>query len=165
MRSLRLQDNSVLELPHTMVMGILNANRDSFFDKSRVPTLEEALDRADRMIQDGAEILDIGGESTRPGSDPITTEEEQRRVLPLIKALKERHPDVLLSLDTYHLDTAEKALEAGIDILNDITALRSNKNMADLVAHYQVPVILMHMQGEPKVCSDAPITIYGGRGL
>ena len=120
------------------IMGILNATPDSFFGESRVPLLENAMNKAAEMIKEGAEILDIGGESTCPGCDPVTPEEEVERILPLIQNLRKNFPGILISVDTYHASTAAKAFEYGADILNDISALNEDKNIADVATTYHV---------------------------
>ncbi|MCX7028693.1 MAG: dihydropteroate synthase [Spirochaetes bacterium] len=140
----------------TYVMGILNCTPDSFHAGSRLPTLGEALLAADSMIQAGADILDVGGESTRPGSDPVPVEEEIRRVVPVIEAIRAAG-DTMISVDTRNRETAERALDAGADIVNDISALSRDLFMARLVAERGVPVVLMHMRGTPKTMQDEAI--------
>lgn len=129
---------------------------DSFYSGSRAFGTEKAMERAEKLISEGAAFLDIGGESTRPGSAPVTPEEEQERVCPVIHAIKERYPDILLSVDTYHAATAQKACEAGVDIINDISALTFDPDMVHVVAENQVPVILMHINGRPDHMQDNP---------
>lgn len=148
--NLLLKDDKILEFKNIKIMGILNTTPDSFYSDSRVTELEEGLKRAEKMIADGAEILDIGGESTRPGSDPVSSEEEIQRIVPLIKAIRESFPHILISVDTYHASTAEEAFKAGADILNDISALNADPKMVDVALKYEVPVVLMHMKGLPK---------------
>lgn len=152
---LRLRDDRILTFPPMKVMGILNLTPDSFYARSRVPSHEEAVLRAKKMIEDGAEILDIGGESSRPGSDPVSPEEEISRIVPVIRELKRAFPETLLSVDTYHSATIEAALTAGADIANDITAL-ADPAYAKIVSEAGAPVILMHMQGEPKTMQENP---------
>ena len=108
------------------------------------------MERAGKMLEQGASVLDIGGESTRPGSDAVEAGEEQQRVVPVIKALKERYPACVISIDTYRAATAEAALSAGADIINDVTAMEGDAAMADLVVKSKAPIILMHMRGTPK---------------
>lgn len=153
---LLLKDDRILKFPKTKIMGILNTTPDSFYSESRLPDLKKAMIKAEKMISDGAEILDIGGESTRPGSDPVTPEEEAERVIPLIKGIRERFPEILISVDTYHASTAKKAFENGADILNDISALKGDAEMVAVAASYHVPVILMHMRGVPKHMQENP---------
>ena len=131
-------------------MGILNVTPDSFYEGSRVPAMEELVERAGRMLAAGAGVLDIGGESTRPGSDSVDGEEERRRVVPAIAALRKAYPDAVISIDTYRADTAEAAIAAGADIINDISAMEADPRMADVVVATKAPIILMHMRGTPK---------------
>ncbi len=145
-----LADGRVLTYEKLCVMGILNITPDSFYAGSRVPRLQTVLERAGKMLADGAGILDIGGESTRPGSDSVDGEEERRRVLPVIEALRKEYPKAVLSVDTYRADTAEAALAAGADIINDISAMEADARMADVVEKSKAPIILMHMRGTPK---------------
>ena len=152
---LRLRDDRVLTFPPMKVMGILNLTPDSFYARSRIPSHEEAVLRAKKMIEDGAEILDIGGESSRPGSDPVSPDEEIRRIVPVIRELKRAFPETLLSVDTYHSATIEAALTVGADIANDITAL-ADPAYAKIVSEAGAPVILMHMQGKPKTMQENP---------
>ncbi len=127
-------------------MGILNVTPDSFSDGGQHNTLEAALTHAQKLIDEGADIIDIGGESTRPGAEPITVEEEQRRLLPILRALREKHPTLRISVDTRNPSTARAALEAGADIINDITGL-TNPDMLQLCAEQPCGIVLMHMKG------------------
>ena len=145
-----LADGRVLTYDKMCVMGILNITPDSFYEGSRVSALADVVARAGQMLEQGAQVLDIGGESTRPGSDSVDGEEERRRVLPVIEALRREYPEAVLSVDTYRADTAEAALEAGADIINDISAMEADKNMLDVVVRSKAPIILMHMRGTPK---------------
>ncbi len=139
----------------TLVMGIVNVTPDSFSDGGRFLGREAAIDHGNRLLDEGADILDIGGESTRPGSDPVPVEEELRRVLPVIEALA-RRTTVPISIDTTKAEVARQALEAGACIINDIGALRVDPALAPLAARYDVPVILMHMLGTPKTMQKDP---------
>lgn len=142
--------NRMLDFAHTTyVMGILNCTPDSFFPASRSTTIKDALKTAHEMIEAGVNIIDVGGESTRPGSEGVTEEEEIRRVIPVIHALRDGS-DVMVSVDTRKKGVAERALDAGADIVNDISGLRHNDELARLVARRGVPVVLMHMRGTPK---------------
>jgi dihydropteroate synthase len=136
-------------------MGILNCTPDSFYPGSRLVGVDQAVQRAQTMIQAGADILDVGGESTRPGSDPVEAAEEIKRVVPVIERIRERS-DVLISIDTRKVEVAEKALSAGADLVNDVSALRGGRLLAECVAERDVPVILMHMRGEPKTMQENP---------
>jgi dihydropteroate synthase len=137
------------------VMGILNCTPDSFYPGSRVPEIDGAVERALAMIRSGADILDVGGESTRPGSDPVQSAEEIRRVVPVVRKIRE-HSEVMISIDTRKVEVAEAALDAGADLVNDVSALRGGRPLAECIAGRDVPVILMHMQGEPKNMQENP---------
>ena len=145
-----LADNRVLEYDHVVVMGILNITPDSFYADSRVRGIDEVINRAGQMLRDGAEILDIGGESTRPGSDSINPQEEIARIVPVVEALRKEYPQSILSIDTYHAETGEATLASGADIINDISAMEYDEKMIDVVVKNNAPVILMHMRGTPK---------------
>lgn len=145
-----LADGRVLTYDKMCVMGILNITPDSFYAGSRVPMLDSVIERAGKMLADGADILDIGGESARPGSDSVDGGEERRRVLPVIEALRKAYPDAVLSVDTYRADTAEAALFAGADIINDISAMEADSAMLSVAVRTKAPIILMHMRGTPK---------------
>lgn len=127
----------------TRIMGILNVTPDSFSDGGAYTTVEAAVRQAKAMVEAGADIIDIGGESTRPGAGYVTAEEEQRRVLPVIEALRSQVA-VPLSIDTYKPETAERALKAGAHMLNDIWGCRKDPRMAVLAAEYRCPIVLMH---------------------
>ncbi len=129
----------------TLIMGILNVTPDSFSDGGRFDRLEKALEQAYRMADEGADIIDIGGESTRPGSVPISADEELNRVMPVIKALKVEHSFTLpLSIDTYKAAVAEKALEAGVEMINDVWGLKEDRDIGKVAARHRVPLCLMH---------------------
>jgi len=140
----------------TAVMGILNVTPDSFSDGSLFFDQEIAVRHALQMVEDGADIIDIGGESTRPGADTVTEEEELRRVIPVIEAIagKVRVP---LSIDTYKATVARKAVEAGASIINDISGLRFDPEMASVAAGAGIPVILMHIKGTPRDMQKNPV--------
>jgi len=130
-------------------MGIINATPDSFYAGSRRAAEGAAVAAARQMIGEGADILDIGGESTRPGSDPVPLARELERVLPIISAIRE-FSDIPISVDTRKAELARKAFASGADIINDVSALRDDPDMAALAAETGMPVVLMHMQGTPK---------------
>lgn len=130
------------------IMGILNVTPDSFSDGGHHFSLEAAVTQAEQMIADGADIIDIGGESTRPFAKPVSLEEELNRVIPVIEAVRKKHT-IPISIDTTKAEVAHKALTAGADIINDVSALRQDKEMLAVVKKTKVPVILMHMQGTP----------------
>ena len=127
----------------TYVMGILNVTPDSFSDGGKFNNIEAALKRAKELIDDGADIIDIGGESTRPNFEVVNVEEEIKRVVPIIKAIKENF-DIPISIDTYKSETAKVAIEAGADLINDVWGFKKDKNMAKVAYEYGVPCILMH---------------------
>ena len=131
----------------TLVMGILNVTPDSFSDSGQFYELDRALARAEELVVEGADIIDIGGESTRPGGAPVSAEEEMRRVVPLIEQLKARIPSVIVSVDTTKSEVARAALEAGAEIVNDISALRFDFHLADEAARHGAGLVLMHSRG------------------
>jgi dihydropteroate synthase len=131
------------------IMGVLNVTPDSFSDGGRFSTLEKALEQVDSLVEAGVDIIDIGGESTRPFSDPVSTKEEMQRVIPVISAIRENHT-VPISIDTTKALVAEAALGSGADIINDVSALRKDPNMIVLVRKTDVPIIIMHMKGSPS---------------
>jgi dihydropteroate synthase len=146
-------DGGVLPLgARTRVMGVLNVTPDSFSDGGRHGTLPRALESAASMVEAGVDIVDIGGESSRPGSLPIAAALEADRVLPVIEALRRRH-DVRISIDTTKAVVARQALDAGADMINDITAL-ADPEMVRLARERRVPVVLMHMRGDPRTMQD-----------
>lgn len=138
------------------IMGILNVTPDSFSDGGQFFSLEAAVLHARELIAEGAEIIDVGGESTRPGADPVSLEEELHRVIPVIREIRSEFPSVLISVDTYKAETARQAILAGADIVNDITALRGDPKMIDVIRENEVAVVLMHMLGLPKTMQVAP---------
>jgi len=139
----------------TYIMGILNITPDSFSDSGLHFDKSEAVDHALRMADEGADIIDIGGESTRPGSDPVTVEEELRRTIPVISVLTKK-VNIPLSVDTYKAEVAKRALDAGASIVNDISGMRFDPEMPEVVSDYKVPVILMHTKGNPNVMQVNP---------
>jgi dihydropteroate synthase len=130
-------------------MGILNVTPDSFSDGGQFTSSQQAADYAIKMINEGADIIDIGGESSRPGAKPVPLDEELKRIKPVIKSIREQ-TDCLISIDTYKASVAEAAIDLGVDIINDITSLSYDQSMANLVSTRKVPIILMHMQGSPQ---------------
>ncbi len=136
-------------------MGVLNVTPDSFSDGGRYSSIDQAVRRAVLLEEEGADIIDIGGESSRPGAVPVSAEEELRRVIPVIKSIKGA-VKVPISVDTYKSEVAEGALKAGASIVNDITALNGDKDMADTIARFDAGVVLMHMKGDPESMQDAP---------
>jgi dihydropteroate synthase len=142
--------------PGPVVVGILNVTPDSFSDGGNFVDPEAAAGHATTMLDAGAGIIDVGGESTRPGSDPVSPEKEARRVVPVVERIIAARPEAVISVDTYRSATAAAALEAGASIVNDVSALRGDPRMASVVAEAGCPVILMHMQGEPKTMQSEP---------
>ena len=142
--------------PGPVLMGILNVTPDSFSDGGEFFDPDAAAARGLAMIGEGADVVDVGGESTRPGSDPVPAGEEIRRVVPVVREILSRKSGAIVSIDTYRAETAEAALEAGARIVNDVTALRGDPRLAALVAEARCPVILMHMKGEPKTMQRHP---------
>lgn len=140
---------------NTCVMGILNVTPDSFSDGGRFFKASQAIDQAHKMVEQGADIIDIGGESTRPFSEAVPAEEEIRRVVPVIRELAKTIP-VPISIDTNKAIVAEQAIEAGASIVNDVSAMEMDPDMARVVADNKVPVILMHMLGLPKTMQVNP---------
>lgn len=140
----------LLVVDKPLVMGILNITPDSFYTGSRFRTVDEVLRRAEQMLNDGARILDMGGQSTRPGSVKLDPAEEGERVLAPIEAVRRHFPEVFISVDTYYASVAEAAVNAGADLVNDISAGTLDENMIPAVARLQVPYVLMHMKGSPQ---------------
>lgn len=145
-----LRDGRIITYDKMAVMGIINLTPDSFYEGSRRQGQDAVLAQAEAMLAHGADILDFGGESTRPGSDSVSAEEERRRVLPAVKAVKERFPESIISVDTYRAALAEECLDAGADIINDISAGEGDPEMFPLVVKSGAPIILMHKKGLPK---------------
>jgi dihydropteroate synthase len=153
---MRLPRGRTLDLTRgPLVMGILNVTPDSFSDGGVHFDRNRAIDAAMRMVDEGAAVVDVGGESTRPGSDAVTIEAELERVIGVIEQVR-RRSDVAISIDTRKSQVAAAALDAGADIVNDVSALRHDPAMVQLVAERGVPVVLMHMRGEPKTMQENP---------
>ncbi|HAS8512694.1 TPA: dihydropteroate synthase [Vibrio vulnificus] len=150
---LRSQKKS-LDLSFPVVMGILNVTPDSFSDGGQFNALDAALVQAERMIAAGVSIIDIGGESTRPGAPEVSLEEELKRVIPAIQAIRQTH-DVWISIDTSKAEVMKQAIEAGADLINDVRALQEPGALA-VAAKAQVPICLMHMQGQPRSMQHNP---------
>ncbi|TVQ96604.1 MAG: dihydropteroate synthase [Spirochaetaceae bacterium] len=156
MITVTLSQNRSLHI-HTkpLVMGILNATPDSFYSGSRIEAGPDAVERARRMIADGADLLDVGGESSRPGSDYVDADEEISRVVPVIRAIR-AFSDIPISIDTRKLAVAREAVAAGADMINDISALRDDPGLASFAADRGIPVVLMHMRGTPRTMQQNP---------
>lgn len=140
----------LLPLDTPQVMGILNVTPDSFYASSRLGSLEEVLHKAEAMLADGADILDVGGYSSRPGATDISVQEELDRVVPAIEAILNKIPEAVISVDTFRAAVAEAAVSAGAAIINDISGGNLDEAMFETVARLQVPYILMHMRGTPQ---------------
>lgn len=147
---------NLLRGPGPVLFGILNVTPDSFSDGGDFLDPEAAVRRALDLLDEGAHVVDVGGESTRPGSEPVPEDEELRRVVPVVEGIVSARPDAAVSVDTYRAATAEAALEAGARVVNDVTAFRGDARMAPLVAEAGCAVVLMHMLGEPKTMQEEP---------
>jgi len=142
-------------LTKPLIMGILNTTPDSFSDGGKFTQLENALAHALQMISDGAEIIDVGGESTRPGSESVSAQQQIQRVVPVIEAIR-KNSNVLISIDTTLSEVANAALNVGANIINDVSGGNDDAKMFELAAQKNVPIILMHAQGTPKTMQDNP---------
>jgi dihydropteroate synthase len=140
----------LIDLSTPKVMGIINITPDSFYSNSRKPVVEEALAKAEKMLADGAAVLDFGAYSSRPGAEDISVTEESDRLLPVVEAIVKSFPDAVLSIDTFRAQVAEAAIKAGAHIINDIAGGMLDIDMFNTVARLQVPYILMHMKGTPQ---------------
>ncbi|MCF7353985.1 dihydropteroate synthase [Vibrio sp. CK2-1] len=149
-----ISNHKQLDLSRPQIMGILNATPDSFSDGGKFNQLDKALLQVDAMIAAGATIIDIGGESTRPGAKEVSLEDELNRVIPLVKAIRQKS-DVWISIDTSKAEVMKQSIECGADIINDVRSL-SLPGALDVVAKANIPVCIMHMQGEPKTMQDNP---------
>ncbi len=156
MHSQALLKGPLGEIPitHAVVMGILNITPDSFFGGSRLTALPDILKTAERMLADGAMILDIGGQSSRPGSERIDADEEWQRVFPALDAIKNEFPSAWVSIDTYHAQVAQKAIDLGADIINDISFGEDDKRMFPVLADQNITYIGMHKKGDPKTMQN-----------
>ncbi|NQD69123.1 dihydropteroate synthase [Sphingobacterium shayense] len=143
-------NGKLLTFEKPLIMGILNVTPDSFFDGGQHNETEQAIQKAQELLENGADIIDIGGYSSRPGAKLISSEQEAHRALPIIEELTRRYPDVILSIDTFRADVAEASVRAGAHIINDISGGTLDENMFSTVARLQVPYVLMHMRGVPE---------------
>ncbi len=146
----------LLEISSPIVMGIINITPDSFYSGSRKPSIEEALHTAEKMLSEGAVILDIGGQSTRPGANALTAAEETERVIPVIEAISREFPQSFLSVDTYSSAVARAAVEHGAAIVNDISGGNFDNDMLSTVASLHVPYVCMHVKGTIKTMHTDP---------
>jgi dihydropteroate synthase len=152
-------DGTIHTLSTPWVMGILNITPDSFYKESRITEPLEALERTEQMLNQGAKIIDIGGYSSRPGASPVSLEEEWNRlqnVIPAVRALTDKVPGTFISVDTFRASVAEKAIDAGAHMVNDISAGNLDNKMHEVVAKLKCPYILMHMQGDPSTMQHNP---------
>ncbi len=152
---LRLKSRTLELGLKTLVMGIVNVTPDSFSDGGKHFEFDRAIEQARRMVDEGVDILDIGGESTRPDSEPVPLDVELKRVIPLIEAIRS-FTDTPISIDTTKAEVAQQALDLGADIINDVSSLRFDSHMADVASSSGAPLILMHMQGIPKTMQQDP---------
>src|SRR5690606_13261351 len=146
--------NKILDVADPIIMGIVNLTPDSFFDGGQYNIHEKALKRASQLLKEGATILDVGAYSSRPGAFVVDEEEELERLIPFIERLVEAHPDVIISVDTFRALVAQRAIEAGASIVNDISGGTLDPLMFEIVGKLQVPYVLMHMRGTPETMQD-----------
>jgi dihydropteroate synthase len=149
-------NNIELNFSLPKIMGIVNVTPDSFSDGGKYYSIDDALNHALKLIDDGADIIDVGGESTRPGSGPVTLEDELRRTIPVIKRILETRKDVLISIDTTKSEVANQALDCGAVIINDISGLTFDSKMLEVAKSYNAGVVLMHIKGNPKIMQNNP---------
>lgn len=146
----------LLAVDKPLVMGIINTTPDSFYEASRSQTVDAILRLAEKMIEEGAAILDIGGQSTRPGSTVVSAEEEFKRVIPAVEAIHKRFPEIIMSIDTYYSLVVRETVAAGVSIINDTSAGSVDASLIPTVASLRVPYVLMHMQGTQKTMQHSP---------
>ena len=144
------QDWCLNQKRETLVMGIVNVTPDSFSDGGKFFSPEVAISHASKLISQGADIIDIGGESTRPGAEQVSEPEELKRVIPVIEKIRTDNPTILISIDTTKASVAKHAVEAGADIINDVSGLSFDNNMTRVVESLNVPIVIMHMKGNPQ---------------
>lgn len=150
-------NGKILDLSTPAVMGILNITPDSFYHASRISGVEQAVLKAGNMIEEGARIIDIGGMSSRPGSDFISAEEELSRVLPVVTAIRNKYTDTIISVDTFRSEIAAHCIDKGADMINDISAGSLDPSILDIVAKNKIPYIFMHMHGIPRTMQENPV--------
>lgn len=146
----------------TYIMGILNITPDSFYDGGKFFSFEKAIEQANKIINDGADIIDIGGESTRPGAKRISAEEEINRIIPVIDAIRKYNKEILISVDTYKSEVAKEAIEHGADIVNDISGGMFDEDIFKIVTKYNVGYVIMHIQGTPEIMQINPVYSENG---
>jgi len=147
----------LIDLSKPKLMGILNSTPDSFFEGSRIASVDSALVKTEKMLNDGADFIDVGGVSTRPGAKKISVDEELKRVIPVIENILKKFPETLISIDTFRAKVAKEAVESGAVIINDISAGSMDEELLETVAKLKVPYILMHMQGTPQTMQNNPV--------
>ena len=147
---------NLLDLNKPKIMGILNVTPDSFFDGGLYNTEKKVDVQVMKMIEDGMDILDVGGYSSRPGASEISIDEEMDRVIPVVKFIRRTYPELIISIDTFRSEVARNCLDLGIDIINDISAGCIDENILDVVAEYNCPYIMMHMKGTPRTMQNNP---------
>ncbi len=155
MKKVKIKDGYISIENKPLVMGILNVTPDSFYDGGKYADFDNACERAFKMIEEGADILDIGGESTRPGAKPVTIEEEEKRVIPVIREIRKKS-DIPISIDTHKSEIAEKALITGANIVNDISGMKFDEKMPFVIERYGAGIILMHIRGTPRDMQKNP---------
>ena len=148
---------SLRSFHQTWVMGILNLTPDSFHDGGAWNDTGRAVAQAERMLREGADVLDLGAQSTRPGAVQVGADEEWARLSPVLSAIRDAHPDALLSIDTFHASVARRALDAGADLINDVSGGDADPDMWKVVADARAPYVMMHMQGTPETMQANPI--------
>ncbi len=146
----------LVDLQNPLIMGIINLTPDSFFDGGKLQDDAVIVERAKKLIENGSDILDLGGQSTRPGATLLDAEEEWKRLEPALKLIRKHFPDTLLSVDTFHSSVAERAFEKGVSIINDISGGEMDPKMFETIARLNVPYVLMHIQGTPKTMQKNP---------
>ena len=149
--------STIFSTEKNIVMGILNVTKDSFYDGGRYNTNKKIINQAKKMLDEGATIIDLGAQSSRPGAKQITSESELKILIPIVKLLKKTFPNITLSIDTFWSETANKCVALGADMINDISAGNIDSNMLATVAKINKPYVLMHMQGTPKNMQTNPI--------
>ena len=149
-------NGNLIDLSTPKVMGILNITPDSFFDGGKYKNETDILSKVEKMLSDGATFIDVGAYSSRPGAKHISEKEELQRILPVIKLLVNKFPDIIISVDTFRSNVAQQTIKAGAAVINDISAGKMNEKMLSTVAQLQVPYIIMHMQGTPQNMQQNP---------
>ena len=146
----------MVDYSHPHIMGILNCTPDSFSDGGQFNSTDLAVAHLDKMVAEGATMIDVGGESTRPGSDPVSIDEELNRVIPVLEIALSKHPDIYFSIDTTKYEVAKAALDLGVDFINDVSGLRKEPRFVQLCTDYDAGIIIMHSVGDPKTMQINP---------